>query len=130
MNEQSLTRIVSNKRMPLRQTHFIWLCLNDAESTPEFVSKNGCFWFNDDSFILNSKIFSNFVDKKNNTVLKDLLSHGFKSQILCRKIKEKIPDKFNFHMLPDQRGWRLYRCEGFTKNTPEVEVVNWKRQKH
>lgn len=38
MDENSLTKIVSNQSKPLRQTHFIWLCLNEAESNPELGS--------------------------------------------------------------------------------------------
>lgn len=120
----SFKQIVSNKK--LKQIHVVWLCLKRVEFHPEEASIIGVLWNSASDFMMNSYIFGLFINRKPNTMNRGFRSHGFIYKKSSDLMRRNIPKKFDFNNFPDQKNWILRRCEGFTKNTTEIEAIKWK----
>lgn len=116
---------VSNKRPKMKLVHIIWMCLNYAENHPELASKIGCFWYTDDSFLMNTLIFSIFIGRLENTINTYLKAHGFSCIKSTRLMRDAVPVKFNFTSFPNMKNWNKRQCKGFTKKTTEKESRKW-----
>lgn len=120
-----LKQKVSNKHPKMKLVHIIWMCLNYAELHPELASKIGCFWYTDDSFMMNTLIFSIFIGRLENTINTYLRAYGFRCKKSTRLMRDAVPVKFNFTTFPNMRNWNKRQCNGFTKKTTESESIKW-----
>lgn len=66
----------------------LYQCLNVPKKPPIDVNVIGVFWFDNNKFFINLKIFADFIGKKVNTVKHNLADHGFRS--LKMKLGEKM----------------------------------------
>lgn len=126
MDIDSLRLMVTNKSKKLKQIHIVWLCLNFVESNPEEAPNIGCFWNTNSSFLINTEIFGLFIDRLPNTINRSFRSHKFNWKKSSALLRGQVPKKFDIKNFPDPQNWIQRKCEGFTKNTTEIEAINWK----
>ena len=126
MNIDTLKQMVTRKNPKLKQIHILWLCLNYVEENPSEAAQVGCLWNSVDSFIINTKIHGEFIERLPNTINRGFRCHSFKWKKTNRILRDNIPAKFNFKDFPDQLNWDQRSCPGFTKSTTETEAITWK----
>lgn len=102
-------------------------CLNSVEENTEKVQSRGCFWYSHDSFMINIDIFNHYTGGSyRGTTTKYFHSYKMKWHRLSKEIKQSIPKKINFDNFSDQKHWSYYKCENFTQNSTENDVMKMK----
>lgn len=107
-----------------------FLCLNYVGQQNDFALNIGCFWNSNGSFIMNTKIFANFIHRKENSINKNFQFNGFQNKKLTAKMIQEISNKFNFSNSINYKNWILRYCDGFNKDTDIMIIKNWMKCKY
>ncbi|KAK8893228.1 hypothetical protein M9Y10_021645 [Tritrichomonas musculus] len=126
MDILELKQNITEQGRKMKQTHLIWICLKKVDENKELFLSIGIGWVNDYQFLFNSTVFGVFSNRPINTLNHNFESHGFHYQKLNCKLKKKVCEIYSLTDLPNQKGWVLRWCEGFTRFTNEKEALKWK----
>lgn len=116
-----LKQKIDDKTDKLKLTHIVWLCLSYVTKYPDSKFKIGIFWFDDSHFMMNTFIFGSFINRKPNTINRNLRTHGFQYKKTTYEMRKAMNESF-----PDPKNWILRWCDGFTRSTTEKESIEWR----
>ena len=101
-----LKQIVSDNKTKVKLVNIIQICLNHVEMHPEDISTIGIAWYDDTRFILNARIFGNFIRRKPNSFNRLLRTKG------CSCNRSKASERGErFKNLPDAKFWYIRQSD-------------------
>ncbi|KAK8857362.1 hypothetical protein M9Y10_015766 [Tritrichomonas musculus] len=112
---------ITNKVDKMKIIHVLWLCLDFVKNHPESKFEMGLFWVDHSHFMMNTFIFGSFINRKPNTINRNLRTHGFYFKKTTFEMRSMINES-----LPDSKHWILRWCDGFNQSTTENELLNLK----
>lgn len=113
-----LKQIVSDKKTKAKLVNIIQICLNHVEMHPEDIKTIGIAWYDNTRFILNAKIFGNFIRRKPNSFNRLLRTKG------CSCDRSKASERGErFKNLPDAKYWYI-RQSDLIKRKQLVDTEN------
>lgn len=99
----------------------LWLCLNHTEKHKQDIIKIGAAWIDDNKFILNTEVFSNFINRQIHTVNRNLREHGFKTKKIGQVLRNHYFSILDIR-LPFEQSWCLRNHNDFTRFSSEKTV--------
>ena len=97
----------------------LWHCLKYVENHPESKKEIGVFWFDEQNIMMNTKIFALFMNRKTNTINRNLRSHRFGYSKTKFEMRQQLNEE-----LPDLKHWILRYCDEFNRSTTEKEAMS------
>lgn len=91
----------------------LWNSLNYTLEHFHEIETRGVTWINDYQFIINTKIFSNYMHFTTDTVVNDLRMNGFS---VSGQPSEEILNELKISSV---KGWIICMKQGFTPNSDE-----------
>lgn len=119
-----LKKQVEHQRIPKA----LWLCLNYTKKHQKDISKVGAAWVDNDKFILNTLIFSNFINRKIHTINRNLREHDFETKKIRQVERNFFFSKLNINS-PFERSWCLRNHKDFTCSSDEriIDQIPYKQ---
>lgn len=96
----------------------LWLCLNYTETHKQDINTIGAAWVDDNKFILNTFIFSKFINRKIHTINRNLREHSFKTKKIGYSERSHLFSLLNLNPLLE-RSWCLRDHKDFTRYSEE-----------
>lgn len=103
----------------------LYQCLNHTKETSNDANIIGVFWFDNNKFFINLKIFADFIGKKVDTIKHNLADHGFCTLKMKPGEKKGIFNKLKIDPICPN-SWVVREHNTFNKNSEESDIFKIK----
>ena len=109
----------------------LYLCLEFTKKNKDCITKIGVAWVDNDQFIFNKQIFSDFIDEKKDTVKHHLADHGFTYSELKKSVKSKYSTKLGIQSeLPGRWAVRSHKHFNLDSSMDDVLYLEFIKNKN
>ena len=106
---EDIQKQITIQKPKMKLKDIVQICLDYISGHPEDINLVGIAWYDNNNFIINTKIFAAFTKRKINTINRNLRKNGlicFRTNVLMRQRKF---GSITFNQLPDQKNWVIHR---------------------